>query len=880
MHSANCLDDVLLQGYAQKKLQEGDRDRIKDHVRECDRCRVRLEELSLQWAVRTATLRQPLTPEGVEGQIARATAIHNDAPKARTGAVVTEFGPYKYLKLIGQGTFGEVYSAEHQLTRRPCALKLLKFDGSSEFASRFLTEMRTLGQIDHPNVVKIYTGGLHDDRLFFEMELCEGGSVAQLLSARGGRMPVHEACELIRQAATGLAHLHEHEIVHRDFKIANLLVSKAGVVKIADFGVVLNPSAAEAGHETVVLGSAAVMAPEQAANSHTVTPAADVYSLGCCLFHLLTGRVPFAHLQTAREHMLAHNTDPFPDVRERRNDVPEELARSLERMVARDSGERPSAAEAARVLAPFARGQQRRGPVIASMGLAGGVGKSTFTAAAAQLFASAGHNVAIIDVDMTTAGITKYMGAFATKKTFVHTITDMAYSRHPGASPLPAGATQGMWDVTPDSVRGEPGRGMVFLIPSRLDADTRNEFDAMAKIPEDKRPQAALDIIRECIQRAHGHAEKIDCVLIDCGATSDNGLPSAAMVLADCGFILCRANPNFRGDINHLEQNIHRKYFPNHYRTAMRPVVNYAQPSTEELWAGTAEISFIPDYPAIRGTSGTGRPIDFMEQFKGVGLNPYFLAVLTLLAGRLDDEHKSFLPDEVETWVRPYVEAMGAFPQTVLARPLFRYSRWAIGGAFVLAALVALGGVCAMLFAGQSAASVVTTREIDKLPSESALNHQTQLAEIQIPAGLRDRVNIEGGVIQANGALTDSETERLKGASEYPPFRYAVVELGPASVKQTAEALDARRLFRILGGLATIFGLVGLVGAYVLRGWLRERIALLAALAAALSDRQRLTMYLIDLLRQEQTKPLLRWLRAEFVSHQPVNPLAQFPRLP
>ena len=162
---------------------------------------------------------------------------------------------------------------------------------------RFDQERLLLAQLVHPNLVAAYDAGGIAGLPYFVMEFVEGIGLDVLVRQRGP-LPVAEACEVVRQAALGLQHLHEHDLVHRDVKPSNLMLTPSGVVKVLDLGLARQLSGP--GQEGPItstgqfLGTLDYMAPEQCDNSHTVDVRADIYSLGCTLYHLLSGRPPFA----------------------------------------------------------------------------------------------------------------------------------------------------------------------------------------------------------------------------------------------------------------------------------------------------------------------------------------------------------------------------------------------------------------------------------------------------------------------------------------------------------------------------------------------------------------------------------------------------------
>jgi WD40 repeat protein len=222
--------------------------------------------------------------------------------------------------------------------------------------------MKAIGKLDHLNLV-----GAHDEDespdgrvLYLAMELVDGSDVGVLVEERGP-FPISEACEIARQAATGLAYVHQQGLVHRDIKPSNLMVASDGTVKILDLGLALlnDSQAGELTSNGQMMGTPDYMAPEQADNSHQVDHRADIYSLGCTLFKLLTGKAPFADpdCSTAAKKLRAHAEAPVPSLPDQRPDAPADLVVLLDRMLAKDPGDRfATADEVAEALRPFAEG--------------------------------------------------------------------------------------------------------------------------------------------------------------------------------------------------------------------------------------------------------------------------------------------------------------------------------------------------------------------------------------------------------------------------------------------------------------------------------------------------------------------------------------------
>ncbi|BDM72900.1 hypothetical protein HEK616_63870 [Streptomyces nigrescens] len=223
-------------------------------------------------------------------------------------------GRYRLRDTIGRGAMGEVWRAFDETLGRPVAVKLLLSHGSDPTApSRFRLEAQTAGRLSHPHVVGVLDFGEYEDRLFLVMELVDGGSLADLLLVSGPR-PAADVARIAAQAAVGLAAAHRQGIVHRDIKPANLLLGADGTLKIGDFGIARfldDPGAALTATGQIV-GTSLYLAPERALG-RTAGPASDVYSLGCVLYQLLTGRPPFqadSALAVLHQHLDAAPVPP------------------------------------------------------------------------------------------------------------------------------------------------------------------------------------------------------------------------------------------------------------------------------------------------------------------------------------------------------------------------------------------------------------------------------------------------------------------------------------------------------------------------------------------------------------------------------------------
>jgi serine/threonine-protein kinase len=228
-------------------------------------------------------------------------------------------GPYLLLEKVGEGGMGQVFRARHRHMQRIVALKLIRKDklSSEEAVKRFYQEAQAAGQLHHPNIVIAYDAGPAGNSHYFAMEYIAGIDLSKLIS-ESGPLPVGLACEYVRQAAIGLQHAHERGLVHRDIKPANLLATEDSsghtVIKILDMGLARAQSSGGSQNDLTktgqVMGTPDYLAPEQALDARTVDARSDLYSLGCTLYYLLTGRPPFTGDSLAQVLLKHQMTDP------------------------------------------------------------------------------------------------------------------------------------------------------------------------------------------------------------------------------------------------------------------------------------------------------------------------------------------------------------------------------------------------------------------------------------------------------------------------------------------------------------------------------------------------------------------------------------------
>jgi serine/threonine protein kinase len=239
-------------------------------------------------------------------------------------------GKYKLLDHLGTGGMSTVYLAEHVLMHQRRAIKVLPKHrvNDSSYLARFRLEAQATAKLDHRNIVRAYDIDHEKDQHYIVMEYVRGRDLQGIVK-EDGPLPLNVACRYIIQAAEGLEHAHEIKLIHRDIKPANLLVDERGVVKVLDLGLALFSNSDMASltiaHNENVLGTADYLSPEQALNSHQVDHRADIYSLGCTLYYLLTGHPPFPE-GTLAQRISKHQSQMPDDLRKDRPDCPRDLA--------------------------------------------------------------------------------------------------------------------------------------------------------------------------------------------------------------------------------------------------------------------------------------------------------------------------------------------------------------------------------------------------------------------------------------------------------------------------------------------------------------------------------------------------------------------------
>lgn len=261
-----------------------------------------------------------------------------------------ELGEYQLLEKLGQGGMGAVYKARHVRLDKIVAVKVMPPERMTDpqAVARFEREMKAVGRVDHPNIVRAMDARAIAGTHFLVMEYAAGMDLGDVVLQTGG-LRIADACEVVRQLAVGLQCAHENGLIHRDIKPSNAILTRTGQVKILDLGLArLNAGSEAEGNATdmtsfgTATGTADYIAPEQAKDSHTADIRADIYSLGCTLYTLLAGRPPFTgpKYKSHMDKITGHLRDTPPPIGLLRVDVPPGLAMVINQRMAKNREDR------------------------------------------------------------------------------------------------------------------------------------------------------------------------------------------------------------------------------------------------------------------------------------------------------------------------------------------------------------------------------------------------------------------------------------------------------------------------------------------------------------------------------------------------------------
>ena len=368
MNNTNCLDTRLLSEFVSGRLSETASTQIRKHLQQCELCMATVSSLSSETMIEpsdvqrppsegsefASEVRQPVAVGGlsdllaelkkIPGRVQREQGI--DLLPAFHGqvAVGTQLRNYVLEEKIAESGMGVVYRARHSKLGKQVALKVMRPHAMKDpvAVERFHQEVAASGRLEHPNIVLARDADEVDGIHFLVMELVDGVDLHNLVKQQGP-LAVADACEIMRQAAVALQHVADNGMVHRDIKPSNLMLTKSGVVKLLDLGLAKLRAESESDDSNSItstgqiMGTVDYMSPEQATDSRTADIRADIYSLGCTLYYLLTAEAPFRR-QGRMKTLMAHASDEPPRLPD---PVPEELNAFYLRMLNKQAGQRP-----------------------------------------------------------------------------------------------------------------------------------------------------------------------------------------------------------------------------------------------------------------------------------------------------------------------------------------------------------------------------------------------------------------------------------------------------------------------------------------------------------------------------------------------------------
>ena len=363
MNKSNCPTSDNLTAYVSGKLMLDEHELIDAHLEQCHSCQETAEILDANcntfFTPRPNSQSRHSAEEDAEllKLVEYAKAIGNSVLHGNHGpsgesasddglAEGSVFGNYVLHEQIGCGGMGRVFRASHRRMNRDVAIKVLSptLVTSDEARQRFQREVEAAAKLTHPNIVAAYDADEAGGHVFLAMELVDGKNLDTLIK-HGGPFSIRRAVNLITQAARGLEYSHGMGIVHRDIKPANLLLDHKGIVKVLDMGLARSPlrdddsGSNNLTSSPTIIGTAAYMAPEQALNPREVDQQADIYSLGCTLHYLLTGRTVYNE-KTVMEMVIAHREKPIPALVEHCPNCPKKLDRAFGKMIAKRCDDR------------------------------------------------------------------------------------------------------------------------------------------------------------------------------------------------------------------------------------------------------------------------------------------------------------------------------------------------------------------------------------------------------------------------------------------------------------------------------------------------------------------------------------------------------------
>ena len=344
-----CPPAKSISAFARGEVSEDEIAVISDHIDECEDCQRAASSVSdaddsFLVSLRAISETDDFTSERAFQQcVARVTGSRKPQvshPRAQ------RIRDYELLEQLGQGSMGTVYRARHWRLDRCVAIKMISNEWAStpNAISRFEREAKALGRLDHTNIVRALDAGEEYGELFLVMEFIDGVDITSLVK-RIDKLPIHNACEIIRQAALGMDYAYRKGVYHRDVKPSNLMLSRDGSVKLLDLGLakILEPSSSvsELTEEGMLVGTIDFMAPERLrGQNRDADIRSDIYSLGSTLYFLLTGQSPYEKPATQSTRWNTQSRRSVVPLSTYRHDIPAEVKNVVNRMIATNPDER------------------------------------------------------------------------------------------------------------------------------------------------------------------------------------------------------------------------------------------------------------------------------------------------------------------------------------------------------------------------------------------------------------------------------------------------------------------------------------------------------------------------------------------------------------
>jgi serine/threonine protein kinase len=246
---------------------------------------------------------------------------------------------YRLLGELGEGGMGVVFRAHDEKTDQTVALKVVRSDltDDNHILERFHREIKILRRLDHPNIVKIHDDGIHDEFLYFTMEIATGPNLGSYVDPVD-RISLELVLSLFGQICSAINHAHSQGVIHRDLKPTNIIIQDSKIVKLLDFGLARLESDAALTLPGQALGTAAYMAPE-VGRGEEASPAADIYALGCLFYQLAVGELPYK-AETPIDIIVAHQKDEIPSLRAHRPEITNEMEKAVQKAMSKSPDKR------------------------------------------------------------------------------------------------------------------------------------------------------------------------------------------------------------------------------------------------------------------------------------------------------------------------------------------------------------------------------------------------------------------------------------------------------------------------------------------------------------------------------------------------------------